>query len=330
MTTAPMTKTPTPTNAPIADRVALGTMMYGTTVDEATAFDLLDRYVDAGGEWIDTADCYAFWADPSGFGGQSELLLGRWLAARPGVRDRVKIATKVGCECLTPNSWPEASEGLAPEVVHRVARQSLERMRIDHIDLLWAHRDDEEVDQTATVQAFGELVRDGVVGRVGQSNTALWRTERARGIAASQGLVGPTAVQLRYSYLQPRPMVRGRDHHHRFGWITDEVIDWAAQTPDTMVWAYSSLMSGAYDRTDKEISAAFAHEGNDRRLSALSSVADELGVSRNEVVLAWLTGGSPMIMPIIAPSRPEQLDDCVRGALLDLPIELRERLDDAW
>ncbi len=96
------------------DNLALGAMMFGTTLNEQTSFALLDRYVDAGGSWIDTADCYAFWADPSGFGGQSEQLLGRWLAARPGVRDRVRIATKVGCECVTPNSWPEVSEGLAP------------------------------------------------------------------------------------------------------------------------------------------------------------------------------------------------------------------------
>ncbi len=331
MTTTETRPDPRPTPGPqLADRVALGAMFYGTTIDEPTAFGLLDRYVDAGGEWIDTADCYAFWADPSGFGSQSELLLGRWLAGRPGVRDRVKIATKVGCECVTPHSWPERSEGLAPEVVHRVARQSLQRMGIEHIDLFWAHRDDEEVDQAATVQAFGELVADGLVGRVGHSNTALWRTERARAIAAGLGVVGPTALQLRYTYLQPRPMVRGRDHHHRFGWVTDEVLDWTARTADTTVWAYSSLLGGAYDRADKPISPAFAHEGNDRRRAELAQVAAELGVSGNEVVLGWLTGGSPAVVPIVAPSRADQLDSCLRGALLELPAELRTRLDDAW
>ena len=81
-----------------AQRLVLGAMTFGTTVDEATAFDLLDRFVDAGGRWIDTADCYAFWASESGYGGQSEEVLGRWLAARLGVRDRVLLSTKFGAE----------------------------------------------------------------------------------------------------------------------------------------------------------------------------------------------------------------------------------------
>ncbi|WP_163542792.1 aldo/keto reductase [Occultella kanbiaonis] len=310
--------------------VALGAMLFGTTIDEPTSFEILDSYVDAGGVWIDTADCYAFWADPSGYGGQSEELLGRWLAARPGARDRVRIATKVGCECLTPNSWPEVSEGLAPAVVRDVAEQSLRRMGIEHIDLDWAHRDDRDVAQADNVAAFGSLVTEGKVGRLGHSNTALWRTECARGIAAGLGVAGPTALQLRYSYLQPRPMVRGRDHDHRFGWVTDEVLDYAASDPDVDTWGYRPLIAGTYERADRPVSEAFEHVGTTRRLAALAEVADAVGHSRSEVVLAWLTGGTPAITPVIGVSNLAQLATTMTGVALHLPTELRTRLEEAW
>jgi aryl-alcohol dehydrogenase-like predicted oxidoreductase len=296
-------------------------------IDEDTSFALLDRYVDAGGSWIDTADCYAFWADPSGFGGQSEELLGRWLAARPGMRERVRIATKVGCECVTPNSWPDRTEGLAPDVIAKVARQSLRRMGIEHIDLFWSHRDDREVDQADMVAAFGKLVADGTVGRLGHSNTALWRTERARGIAAAQGVAGPTGLQLRYSYLQPRPM--WREDSHRFGRLTDEALDLAATEPEIMLWAYSPLMSGAYERADRPLIEAYDHPGTQRRLAALATVADDLGVTRSEVVVSWLVGGTPQVMPIIGVSSIEQLDVSLDGARRHLPEEVRAALDDA-
>ena len=309
------------------DNVALGAMFFGTKIDEDTSFALLDHFVDAGGTWIDTADCYSFWADPSGFGGQSELLLGRWFAARPGVRDRVRIATKVGCECITPNSWPEQSEGLAPDVVARVAEQSLRRMGIEHLDLFWTHRDDRAVDQAETVAALGKLVADGTVGRIGHSNTALWRTERARGIAADQGVAGPSALQLRYSYLQPRPM--WHEGPHRFGVLTDETLDFTVENPDVMLWAYSPLMTGAYERADRPIPEGYHHPGTERRLEALAAASAELGASRSEVVVSWLAGGTPRVMPITGASSIEQLDVSLAGARRRLPDELRAALDAA-
>lgn len=309
------------------DTVALGAMFFGTLIDEETSFALLDRYVDAGGSWIDTADCYAFWADPSGFGGQSEELLGRWLAARPGMRERVRIATKVGCECVTPNSWPERSEGLAPGVIAKAARQSMRRMGIEHIDLYWTHRDDREVDQAAMVAAFGKLVTEGTVGRLGHSNTALWRTERARGMATAQGVAGPTALQLRYSYLQPRP--GWRENSHRFGRLTDEALDLATTEPGIMLWAYSPLMSGAYERADRPLVEAYDHPGTERRLAALAEAASDLGVTRSELVVSWLVGGMPQVMPIIGVSSIEQLDVSMNGARRQLPEEVRAALDDA-
>jgi aryl-alcohol dehydrogenase-like predicted oxidoreductase len=328
-TTSTQTSSAGSAGAPVPP-IALGAMLFGTRHDDAESFDLLDAYVEAGGVWIDTADCYAFWADDSGRGGQSEPVLGRWLASRPGMRDRVRIATKVGCEPLWPGSFPERSTGLGADVVRAVARQSLERMGIDHIDLFWAHRDDRATALPEIVEGFTGLVADGTVGRWGFSNTALWRVERAAGLARAQGLAAPSGLQLRYSYLQPRPMVRDHLHDHRFGWINDEVLDYAEQDPAVELWAYSPLMGGSYERADRPLPEGFDHPGTTRRLTALAEVAAELGVSRSEVVLAWLAGGTPRVAPVAGVSSLEQLATAMAGVRLVLPPELRVRLDAAW
>jgi predicted oxidoreductase len=117
-------------------------------------------------------------------------------------------------------------------------------------------------------------------------------------------VAGPTALQLRYSYLQPRPFVRDNAHDHRFGWITDEVLDYADRNPEQDLFTYSPLMSGGYEREDRPIHEAFDRPGTTRRLGALGKAAAELGASRNEVVLTWLTGGSPSIIPIVGMSTP--------------------------
>ncbi|WP_133805506.1 aldo/keto reductase [Kribbella caucasensis] len=311
-------------------RIALGAMEFGTRIDEQTSFALLDEYVDAGGEWIDTANCYAFWKHESGRGGQSEELLGRWFAARPGVRERVKLATKVGCEPLWPGSFPEHTEGLTEQAIDTAVETSLRRMGVDHIDLYWAHRDDLSTPLEETVAAFGKHAAAGTIGRIGLSNYALWRVERARGLAEQQGVMGPTALQMRYSYLQPRPFVRDNAHDHRFGWITDEMLDYADRNTEQDLFAYSPLMSGGYEREDRPFHQAFDHPGTTRRLEALDKVAAELGVTRNEAVLAWLIGGSPSIIPIVGMSTPTYLRTALSGARLTLPTTLRAELDEPW
>jgi aryl-alcohol dehydrogenase-like predicted oxidoreductase len=311
--------------------IALGAMEYGTRIGEQESFALLDAYVDAGGEWIDTANCYAFWQDPSGCGGQSEELLGRWFAQRPGVRDRVKLATKVGCEPLWPGGYPEHAEGLSAQAIDSALETSLRRLGVDHIDLYWAHRDDRTTPQEETVAAFGKHAAAGTIGRIGLSNYALWRAERMRGLALDLGVMPPTALQLRYSYLQPRPMVRDNAHDHRFGWITDEVLDYAATNPEQQLFAYSPLMSGAYEnRPDRPIHEAFHHPGTTNRLEALKALATDLNVTPSEAVLAWLTSGTPPITPIIGISTPAYLATALSGARLELTPEQRQRLDEVW
>jgi aryl-alcohol dehydrogenase-like predicted oxidoreductase len=301
-------------------------MLFGTVADERTSFELLDRYVDGGGVWIDTANCYAFWESDTGFGTQSETLLGRWLARRPGMRDKIKLSTKVGCEPLEANRFPETAEGLSAGVVKNGLAASLQRLGTDHIDLYWAHKPDPVTPLEETVAAFDEAVSSGAVGRLGCSNYPVWQVERARALAV--GGTGFTAVQQHYSYLQPRPGT-SPTVVHRFGAVTDEVLHYLEHHEDMTLWAYTPLLSGRYTRADKPLFPEYDHPGTVSRLAALDEVAEETGANRNRVVLAWLTGGRHSVTPIVGVSRVEQLDEAFAGVALELTAEQRARLDAA-
>ncbi len=153
-------------------QIVLGTMDFGTRVAPDRAFAVLDSFVAGGGVWLDTANCYSFWADPSGVGGASERVIGAWLKARPGARDMVRIATKVRQNPLVPHSWPQSAEGLSARAVRSGVEESLKRLGVEHVDLLWAHAEDRTVPLQETVGAFGELVAEGVALRVGAANHA--------------------------------------------------------------------------------------------------------------------------------------------------------------
>jgi len=308
------------------ENLALGAMLFGTAQDERTSFEILDRFVDAGGVWIDTADCYAFWDDPAWSGGQSEALLGRWMASRPGVRERIRISTKVGSQ--PTGRFSETAEGLSAGAVKNGIEGSLRRLGTDHVELYWAHKPDPATPLEETVTAFDELVSAGTVGRLGCSNYPVWQIERARQIARAHGRVGFTAVQQHRTYLQPRPATRPTIVH-RFGAVTDEVLHYLEHHPDMALWAYTPLLSGRYTRPDKPLPAEYDHPGTVRRLAVLDEIAAETGTNRNRVVLAWLTGGNPAATPIVGVSTVQQLEEAVAGVSLELTTEQRERLDSA-
>jgi aryl-alcohol dehydrogenase-like predicted oxidoreductase len=303
--------------------IVLGAMEFGTRIGEAESFAILDRFVERGGRWIDTANNYAYWQDPSGLGGQSEKMVGRWLAARPGARDRVLISTKMGAQPTARGS--AMREGLAAPVVRAAIEQSLGRLGVDRVDLYWAHVEDRSVPLEQTVEVFGELVTNGLAGRIGASNHPAWRFERARQIAAARHRPPWTALQLRHSYVQPRPGATLVSTGHRL--TTAETLDYVGDEPAVDLWAYSTLLSGGYVRADRPIEEAYDHPGTTRRLAALAEVAAELGVTRNQVVLAWLLGGDPAVWPIVGASTVERLDEVLDVIKLDAP--LRARLDAA-
>ncbi|WP_461010397.1 aldo/keto reductase [Streptomyces capparidis] len=299
-------------------------MEFGTRVDEADSMRLLDRFVDGGGTWIDTANCYAFWHDPSGFGGQSEAVIGRWLAARPGMRDRVRISTKVRHQPTVAGRWPESAEGLSAPVIRDALRESLRRLRTDRVDLYWAHAEDRSVPLEETVGAFGELAASGLALRLGASNHMAWRVERARRVARDLGVPGWTALQLRHSYLRPRPGAALPEGGHQQ--VTEESLDFA-RAEGLDLWVYSPLLMGVYSgRADRPLPEHYEHPGTTRRLAALAEVAAETGAAPGQVVLAWLTGQG--IRPIVGLTRPEHLDEALGAAGLVLTDDQRRRLDE--
>ena len=306
--------------------IVLGAMDFGTTVPEATANAVLDRFVELGGRWIDTADCYSFWNDPSGVGGQSEALLGRWLARRPGLRPHVLLSTKVRHQPLVPHRWPESAEGLSATAIRNGVRGSLERLGVDHVDLLWAHAEDRSVELRETVETFGRLAAEGIAGRLGASNHATWRVERARAIAGSLGLPGWTALQLRHTYVRPRPDTRLPDAGHHL--MSAQDLDYASVEEGLAVWAYSPLLRGSYARPDRPLHEIYDHPGTARRLGLLRTLADETGATVHQLVLAWLLTGSPAVSPILGVSSVEQLEEAMPAQTLALDPAVVRRMNE--
>jgi aryl-alcohol dehydrogenase-like predicted oxidoreductase len=300
--------------------LVLGTMYFGTRTDEQTSFALLDRFVAAGGRVLDTANCYAFWVSDTGHGGQSEAVIGRWLRANPGLRDDLVIATKVGVEPLDSGGI----EGLSAEVIHREADLSRERLAVETIDVYWAHAEDRRVELAETVAAFGALVEEGAVRRLGASNHATWRVERARDLAREQGVEPWTLLQLTASYIDPRPRVEVPGKDHRFGFVTDETVDYLESHPELELWVYSPLVQGSFDRADRPFPEVYDHPGTTARLEALGRVAERHDAALSQVVLAWM---SRRARPIVGVSSVEQLDSALGSVMLELTEEDLDELD---
>ncbi|GAA4571075.1 aldo/keto reductase [Planotetraspora kaengkrachanensis] len=298
--------------------IALGTIPFGTTVDEETSFAILDRFVEGGGTLVDTANNYPFWLSGA-TGDESEATIGRWLASRRN-RDQVVVSTKCGGRPTVPGDLTlDSAEGLSARVIRDAAEGSLRRLGVDHIDVYWAHIEDRSVPLEESVGAFGDLVTSGKVREIGASNHATWRLERARSLAAAQGRTPYTHVQLRHSYLRPRPGVRLPEGGHVQ--VSEETLDYVRSEPGLTLWVYSSLLSGAY--TSKPLPETYDHPGTARRLAVLDEVAGELGATRNQVVLAWLQAQG--IVPIVGVSSLAQLEELLADVKLD--DDLRARLD---
>jgi aryl-alcohol dehydrogenase-like predicted oxidoreductase len=304
--------------------LCLGAMILGVTVDEPTSFAILDRFVAAGGTFIDTANNYAFWVD-GGRGGESEALLGRWRAAR-GITDEVVIATKLGARPRTAGRGLEDAEGLSAAAVRAAAAESRARLGVDRLDLLYTHIEDRSVPLAETVDALDALAADGDAGLLGASNHAVWRVERARARSAAAGRPGYEVLQYRYSYLRPRADIALPESGHVHA--TAELLDYAREEDLTLV-AYTPLLSGGYTRSDRPLSAPYDHPGTARRLAALDEVARATGATRNQVVLAWLMGHDPRVVPLVGVSSVAQLDEALDGARLELTADQRGVLDRA-
>ncbi|MEV1060424.1 aldo/keto reductase [Micromonospora chalcea] len=308
--------------------LSLGAMLFGTATDEATSFAILDRYVEAGGTFIDTSDNYAFWQN-GGQGGESEELLGRWRRSR-GVGDEVVIATKLGARPLAPGtSYVDNPEGLSAKVIRESAERSRERLGLDRLDLLYAHIEDHTVPLRETVEGFAELVAEGTVGLLGASNHRAWRVERARALAAAAGLPGYEVLQYHRSYLPRRLDVPSElDRDGDVGWVGPDLLSYLRAEPQLTLVAYSPLLKGAYVRPER-LGEEYAVPATPARLEALRAVAAETGATVNQVVLAWLMGGDIPSIPLVGFSSVAQLEESLGAVDLELTAEQRTRLDSA-
>ncbi|MGA4961417.1 aldo/keto reductase [Streptomyces pseudogriseolus] len=308
--------------------LALGAMLFGSVTDEKTSFALLDRYVEAGGNFVDTSDNYAFWTD-GGQGGQSEELLGRWRRSR-GAGDEIVVATKLGARPLAPGtSYTDNPEGLSAKVIRDSAERSRERLGIERLDLLYAHIDDHTVPQRETVEGFGALVAEGTVGLLGVSNQAVWRVERARALAAAAGLPGYEVLQYQHSYLRPRTDVPDDLFPDgSLGHAGAELAGYLRAEPALTLVAYSPLLKGAYARPER-LPGDYDHPGTPARLAVLREVARETGATPGQVVLAWQIGHDLPILPLAGVSSLAQLEENLAAVDLELSAEQRARLDAA-
>jgi aryl-alcohol dehydrogenase-like predicted oxidoreductase len=295
-----------------------GGNVLGWTADEATSFRLLDRFVAAGLDAIDTADVYSSWV-AGNKGGESETVIGNWLAARGG-RDKVIIATKVG------HDMPGAGKGLSRAHILRSCEDSLRRLRTDYIDLYQSHADDASTPLEETLSAYQALIGQGKVRAVGASNYGAARLAEALKVSAAKGLP-------RYECLQP--------HYNLY-----ERADYERQLQPLVlkegigVIAYYALASGFL--TGKYRSAAdFAQSPRgagaksklDARglaiLAALDQVAARTGSKPASVALAWLMARPGIAAPIASATTLDQLEELIAATRLELDVEAVRQLDAA-
>jgi aryl-alcohol dehydrogenase-like predicted oxidoreductase len=311
--------------------LSLGAMRFGTTTDEATSFAILDRYVAAGGNFIDTSNNYLYFVNGTQ-GGESEALLGRWRASR-GIGDEVVIATKVGARPIAPaTGFDTPREGLSRAAIQEASERSRERLGVERIDLYYAHVPDETgVPLGEQVAAFGELVADGMVGLLGLSNHWAWQVERARSVAAAAGTARADVLQYHHTYLRMRTDIPDRrfTQDGDFGVADGSILSYLRAEPGMTLVAYSPLLGGAYTRPDKELDRAYDHPGTRARLAALDQVAKETGGTASQVVLAWLIGGELPVVPLVGASSVAQLDESLAAVDLQLSAGQRQLLDAA-
>lgn len=305
------------TRIPVSS-MCLGAMYFGTRNDEATSFRLLDMFVDAGGNFIDTANIYAHWVE--GFKGyESENLLGKWMKARKN-RNRLFIATKVGFEI----PYYGVPRGLKENIIVQECEKSLRNLGVETIDLYYAHRDDLNTPMEETLNAFDRLVKAGKVRVIGASNFMAWRLEEARWISQTHGWSEYCCIQQRYTYLRPRS---GASFSPQLA-VNEDLLEYCRRRPITLL-AYSALLSGAYTRPDRAIPPQYLGTDSQARLNALKKVARERGITENQVVLAWMLNSDPLVLPIIAASSEEQLRENLQALEINLTPDEMAFLNEA-
>lgn len=293
--------------------LCLGGNVFGWTIDEERSFEVLDAYVRAGGNFIDTADIYGR-RGPGGLG-ESERIIGRWMAAR-GNREELVIATKVGMA-------PEL-EGLSEKNVLSGAEASLERLQTDRIDLYYAHEDDPRTKLQETLGAFGKLIEEGGIRYAAASNYSAKRLAKALEIGREEGMASFVALQPHYNLME-------REYEQELAPLCEQ--------EELACLPYFALargfLSGKYRPGGEQIDSARAagvhHSYANERGFAVLEVLDEVAKAHRAPVaavsLAWLLSKPTVVAPIASATSPEQLGELVVSVSLELSAKELERLD---
>ena len=298
--------------------LCFGGNVFGWTADEATSFRLLDAFVAAGFNFIDTADVYSKWA-PGNKGGESETVLGNWLK-RSGNRTKVIIATKVGSE-MSPEQ-----KGLARPYILRAVEDSLKRLQTDYIDLYQSHRDDTNTPLEETLSAYAQLIQQGKVRAIGASNFSADRLSAALEASKRNGYP-------RYESLQPEYNLYDRAEY-------ETQLEPVCQENGLGVIPYFSLASGFLTgkyRSEKDVEQKpraqfvkkYLNERGFRILAALDRVGEKYRSTPTKISLAWLLARPSITAPIVSATSIEQLNDLIEATRLTLDDASIQELNDA-
>ncbi|NYT42717.1 aldo/keto reductase [Sphingomonas sp. R-74633] len=278
----------------------LGGNVFGWTADKATSFAVLDRFAEAGGTLIDTADVYSAWV-PGHQGGESESIIGEWLA-QPGKAGRVQIATKVGM------LDGEGGTKLAPARIAAACDASLKRLGVEMIDLYFAHQDDEDVPQEDVLAAFDALIKAGKVQAIGASNFHAARLKSALDIATREGLPHYRALQNEYHLLS---------RHKYEGELQDLCVQYNVGAVPFYGLA-SGYLTGKY-RSEADLGksvrggrmTAFMEAKGPAMLAAMDQIAAETGATLAQIALAWVAAQPGITAPIASATSLAQVDELV-------------------
>jgi aryl-alcohol dehydrogenase-like predicted oxidoreductase len=295
---------------------AFGGNVFGWTADQDTSFKLLDAFVDGGFNLIDTADVYSAWV-PGHTGGESETVMGAWFAARPGARDKVLVATKLGM--LPPNN------GLSATQIETAVEASLKRLQTDRIDLYQSHKDDTATPLEETLTAYDRLIKAGKVRAIGASNYDSARLGEALKVSADKGVA-------RYDSLQPAYNLMDRA-------IEAEIVP-LCQKADVAIITYYSLASGFLSgkyRSADDLGKSPRGGGIKKYLTdkgfavlkALDEVSEARAATPTQVAAAWVMAKPGITAAIASATSLEQMKDLTAAAHLTLSADDMAKLDKA-
>ncbi|MFS0714314.1 aldo/keto reductase [Microbacterium sp. 2P01SA-2] len=288
--------------------LALGGNVFGWTADRDASFAILDAFVEGGGNFVDTADSYSAWA-PGHSGGESETIIGEWLAARS--RPEVVVATKV-------SQHPDF-RGLSASNVRAAAEASLKRLGVDAIDLYYAHFDDAETPLEETVGAFGQLVADGLVRHIAVSNYTAERVEEWLRIADETGVARPVAIQPHYN------LVHRNEVEETIVPIAERenlgLVPYFALAKGFLTGKYRSTDASGHDSPRAEGAAVYATPQGLQIIDTLERIGAAHDVSIASAALAWLRSQPTVVAPIASASRLEQVQGLLDGGRVELTAD---------